>query len=125
MQRYYLGIDASKGYADYVILDANKVIVQRNFQLDDTFNGHCCLTERLRLFFKKHPDAQLYAAIESTGGYEKNWLNTLSMCRSAWNIKTARVLSYIGLGLSLVMLVFAILYFGFIVALITTGEFRH
>ena len=41
------------------------------------------------------------------------------------NIKTARVLSYIGLGLSLVMLVFAILYFGFIVALITTGEFQR
>lgn len=39
------------------------------------------------------------------------------------NIKTARVLSYIGLGLSLVMLVLAILYFGVIIALITTGEF--
>ena len=63
MQRFYLGIDASKGYADFVILDANKVIVQRNFQLDDTFKGHCCLTERLRLFFKEHPEAELSAAI--------------------------------------------------------------
>ena len=91
MQRFYLGVDASKGYADFVILDANKVIVQRNFQLDDTFHGHCCLTERLRLFFKKHPDAELYAAIESTGGYEKNWLNTLGTCRWVWNVRTARV----------------------------------
>lgn len=40
------------------------------------------------------------------------------------NVKTARVLSYIGLALSLVMLVLAILYFGFIVAMITTGEFN-
>lgn len=39
------------------------------------------------------------------------------------NIKTARVLNYIGLGLSLVMLVLAILYFGFIVALITAETF--
>ncbi len=38
------------------------------------------------------------------------------------NLKTARVLSYIGLALSLVMLVLAILYFGFIVALVTSGE---
>lgn len=38
------------------------------------------------------------------------------------NLKTSRILSYIGLGLSLVMLVLAILYFGVIVALITTGE---
>ena len=91
MQRFYLGIDASKGYADFVILDANKVIVQRNFQLDDTFKGHCCLTERLRLFFKEHPEAELSAAIESSGGYEKNWLNTLDTYRSLWNIRTARV----------------------------------
>ena len=39
------------------------------------------------------------------------------------NLKTARVLSYIGLGLSMVMLVLAVLYFGFLVALITSGEF--
>jgi len=91
MQRFYLGIDASKGYADFVILDANKMIVQRNFQLDDTFRGHCYLTERLRLFFKNHPEAAMFAAIESTGGYEKNWLNTLTKCRSVWKIKTARV----------------------------------
>ena len=38
------------------------------------------------------------------------------------NIKTSRTLSYIGLGLSLVMLVLAILYFGVIVALVTTGQ---
>ncbi|MEJ2163685.1 MAG: CCC motif membrane protein [Robiginitalea sp.] len=40
------------------------------------------------------------------------------------NIKTARILSYIGLALSLVMLVLAILYFGVIVALITTGNLQ-
>ena len=40
------------------------------------------------------------------------------------NIKTSRTLSYIGLGLSLVMLVLAILYFGVIVALVTTGQLQ-
>jgi hypothetical protein len=40
------------------------------------------------------------------------------------NIRTSRTLSYIGLGLSLVMLVIFILYFGFIVALVTTGNFK-
>ncbi|HYA13432.1 MAG TPA: hypothetical protein VEF33_03735 [Syntrophales bacterium] len=37
MQNYYLGSDVSKGYADFVILDAHKQIVEPNFQLDDTF----------------------------------------------------------------------------------------
>jgi hypothetical protein len=41
------------------------------------------------------------------------------------NVKTGRVLSYIGLGLSLIMLVLCILYFGVIIALITTGEFNN
>ncbi|WP_445381721.1 CCC motif membrane protein [Robiginitalea sp. IMCC43444] len=39
------------------------------------------------------------------------------------NVKTARVLSYVGLGLSLVMLVFAIIYFGVIIAMVSS-EFR-
>lgn len=40
------------------------------------------------------------------------------------NLRTSRILSYIGLGLSLVMLVLAILYFGVIVALITSGNLQ-
>jgi len=38
------------------------------------------------------------------------------------NIKSARILSYIGIGLALLMLIFYILAFGVIVALITTGN---
>ncbi|MEQ5789515.1 hypothetical protein J4E06_00530 [Muricauda sp. NFXS6] len=38
------------------------------------------------------------------------------------NVKTGKILSYIGLALSLISLVFVILYFGFIIAAITTGE---
>ncbi|MEC3965015.1 CCC motif membrane protein [Flagellimonas halotolerans] len=38
------------------------------------------------------------------------------------NVKTGKILSYIGLALSIISLVFVILYFGFIVAAITTGE---
>lgn len=39
------------------------------------------------------------------------------------NVKTGKILSYIGLALSLIYLVLFILYFGFIVAMITAGEF--
>ncbi|MCO5723976.1 CCC motif membrane protein [Robiginitalea marina] len=38
------------------------------------------------------------------------------------NVRTSRVLSYIGLALSLIMLVVVILYFGVIIALVTSGE---
>lgn len=38
------------------------------------------------------------------------------------SVKTGKILSYVGLALSLVMLVVCIIYFGVIIALITTGE---
>ena len=56
MQHYYLGIDVSKGYADFVILNDKKKAIEENFQLDDTFEGHCCLYERLLRFFGDHPE---------------------------------------------------------------------
>lgn len=39
------------------------------------------------------------------------------------NVKTAKILSYIGIGLAVVMLIFWILYFGVIIAMITSGNF--
>jgi hypothetical protein len=41
--KLYLGGDVSKGYADWVILSDKKQIVLENFQLDDTYTGHCKL----------------------------------------------------------------------------------
>lgn len=41
------------------------------------------------------------------------------------NAKTGRTLSYIGLAISIIMLILGIIYFGVIVALITSGEFEN
>ena len=91
MQQYYLGIDVSKGYADFVILDSNKQPIVENFQLDDTFAGHCQLYDRLSEFYMNHPDSKIYAAVESTGGYENNWFNSLIKFQSSLNLETARL----------------------------------
>lgn len=91
MKSYYLGLDVSKGYADAVILNAKKEIVEPNFQLDDTFDGHCCLYQRLCSFLKDHPSDKLYAAVESTGGYENNWFKALVSFQGILNLKTARL----------------------------------
>ena len=65
----FIGIDVSKGYADFTILDNRKNIVEGNFQLDDTFKAHNKLFEILSSFFRQHPNSELFAAVESTGGY--------------------------------------------------------
>jgi len=36
MSNYYLGCDVSKGYADFIILDSGKKIIEHVFQIDDT-----------------------------------------------------------------------------------------
>lgn len=91
MKKYYLGIDVSKGYADFIMLDADKKCVIENFQLDDTFEGHNCLYERLCSFFQEHQEAIIYAGLESTGGYENNWFNALVRFQGTLNIQTARL----------------------------------
>jgi transposase len=91
MQTFYLGIDASKGYADFIILDSQKKVAVESFQLDDTFDGHCLLYELLMNFSTDHPDSIICAALESTGGYENNWYNALLEFQGTLNLQTARL----------------------------------
>jgi transposase len=90
MKSFYMGVDVSKGYADFVIIDSQKRPVIKNFQLDDTFDGHNNLYDILSRFLKDN-QAILYAAVESTGGYENNWYKTLLGFQTSLNIQTARL----------------------------------
>jgi len=89
--KYFLGGDVSKGYCDWIILNENKKVVFENFQLDDTFYGHCQLHDVLEEQFHKHPGLELFAAVESTGGYENNWFSTLLSFQSEFEIKVSRI----------------------------------
>lgn len=91
MEQFYLGIDVSKGYADFIILDSNKLPVVENFQLDDTFEGHCYLYAFLAKFLEDYQESIIYSAVESTGGYESNWYNTLIGFQGSLNLQTARL----------------------------------
>jgi transposase len=91
MNQYFLGIDASKGYSDFVMLNAKKQPVIENFQLDDTFEGHSRIYEFLRSFNQDYPEATIYAAVESTGGYENNWFQSLLKFQGSLPIKTAHL----------------------------------
>jgi transposase len=89
--KLYLGGDVSKGYTDWVILSEKKLKVLENFQLDDTYAGHCKLYSALEAYFDKHAGLEMYAALESTGGYENNWYNTLKSYQKVFNLKVARI----------------------------------
>jgi transposase len=91
MNNYFLGCDVSKGYADFVIIDERKYVVEKNFQLDDTFNGHNQLFQILKYFIEKDSEAFLYAAVESTGGYENNWFQTFKKFSRELPVKVVRI----------------------------------
>ncbi len=91
MKDYFMGIDVSKGYADFVILDKKKWVVEQNFQLDDTFEGHTKLYNVLETFLVNHPKGVLYCGVESTGGYENNWYHSLHTYQKDLNVYVARV----------------------------------
>jgi transposase len=71
----YLGIDVSKGYADFCLLDCKKQLADKVFQLDDNRQGHAFLSHYLDQ--QAASGIQIVCGLESTGGYEQNWLNLL------------------------------------------------
>lgn len=91
MSNYYLGCDVSKGYADFIVLDSSKKIIETVFQLDDTFEGHNQFYCFLQDFFKRYPGSTLFSAVESTGGLENNWLAMFKRLSDIMNIKSGRI----------------------------------
>ena len=89
--KIYLGIDVSKGYADFALIDEQKQSIVKNFQLDDTPDGHIRLGDFIGELFKQHPDLTVVATAESTGGYENNWLDCLKKLQRCYTIKVARL----------------------------------
>ena len=91
MKPFYMGVDVSKGYADFMILNSKKQPVAQAFQLDDTFEGHQSLYKILGRFLTDHPESALFAGMESTGGYENNWYKSLIEFQGSLNIQTTRL----------------------------------
>jgi transposase len=91
MDTFYLGIDVSKGYADFIILDQTAQPVLPCFQLDDTARGHQLLHQMLTDFFGSHPQCCIKAAVESTGGYEDNWYHALHQFSAHLPMQVTRI----------------------------------
>ncbi len=73
----FLGIDVSKGYADFVLLNQEGKKLEDTFQLDDTRTGHNLLSSWLIDLPGKYSISELYCGLESTGGLENNWYAAL------------------------------------------------
>jgi len=72
--KLFLGIDVSKGYSDFIAINDKKEIIKKNFQLDDNIAGHQLLLSIIKEFSKEY---LVICAVENTGGYEMNWVQSL------------------------------------------------
>jgi transposase len=91
MNKFYLGGDVSKGYCDFIILDENKKTALKSFQFDDTAKGHHLLNNVLIDFASEHPGCAILVGVESTGGYENNWFESLWELQDRVDISVARI----------------------------------
>ncbi len=87
----YLGVDVSKGYADFILLNPKKEIIENGFQLDDNYKGHSKIKGLLKTFCTNHRLEEIQCAVESTGGYENNWYNFLKELNDELPVKVARL----------------------------------
>ena len=68
----FLGIDVSKGYADFLLLGAGNRVLEEGFQLTDSKEGRHTLKSLIATWQRAGME-ELYCGLESTGGYENNW----------------------------------------------------
>lgn len=87
----FLGIDASKGYADFVLIDSTLNRLEDTFQLDDTAKGHALLEAHLTAFIQTHGLSKVFCGIESTGGFEDNWFAFLCRLSDTLPVEVARL----------------------------------
>jgi transposase len=86
----FLGIDVSKGYADFLLLDEKKQRVEEAFMLEDNGKGREELKALIEKWFSQGVE-QLYCGVESTGGYENNWYSFLKTLPAGGKVQVARL----------------------------------
>lgn len=86
----FLGIDVSKGYSDFLLLDQKKAVMEEGFQLSDNRQGR----EQLKILIEGWMGEgmeELYCGVESTGGYENNWYKFLKGLAVNGKVHVARL----------------------------------
>jgi len=91
MRQAFLGIDVSKGYGDFMLLDDSFELLAKPVQFDDTPKGHQALADWLARCIQTYPLTRIYAGVESTGGFENNWHAMLIELGRSLPIQIARL----------------------------------
>jgi len=86
----YIGCDVSKGYADFLPVGCDGTAVEAAFRLEDTPAGHLQLKTILQGWINQGIE-RLHIGVESTGGYENNWVRLILDWHGELPVRIARL----------------------------------
>lgn len=86
----FLGIDMSKGYANFIPLDIKGDPIEKCFQLTDNKEGRKQLSNLIKRWLSE-TKANIYCGVESTGGYENNGYYLLKGLQDQHNVFVSRL----------------------------------
>lgn len=89
MQKLFLGGDVSKGYMDALILDSSGTVVSPSKRYYDSPEGHCSLSNDIKSQLTDM--TTVYAGVESTGGYENNWITLFARIAKDHKVLYSRI----------------------------------
>ena len=87
----FLGIDVSKGYSDFVLIDSSFNELEKPFKLYDTPDGHSALEKRLSDYITKHGLFVVNCGVESTGGLEDHWFSCIFRLSDKLPVRVSRL----------------------------------
>lgn len=76
MERFFLGVDTSKGYADFHFANQTGKPLPGSQRYDDTPAGHAAVRKHCLRLLEQHPESELLVGLEASGGLERNWLRS-------------------------------------------------
>ena len=77
MNNAFIGIDVSKGYMDACLMEQQGKVVKHYEKLYDTRVHHDLFIDKIKELINEGY-TNIYCGLESTGGYENNWVRTIS-----------------------------------------------
>ncbi len=89
MKELFLGGDVSKGYIDVLILDSTGIVISPSKRYYDSPDGHQLLSNEILCNLDE--TTTIYAGVESTGGYENNWIALFAKLASKYRLRYSRI----------------------------------
>jgi len=93
--KIFIGVDSSKGYSDFRFIDQEGNRLLEDQTLDDTPEGHKQFHQLIQLLDDRFEHPQFVIGVESTGGFERNWLDCFKSLKEDYPTQVHQINPYL------------------------------